>query len=128
MFSIMCIHLIGMIRNYYLGKTAISLLKEKSSIKNLKQFLLISFAELKTPKWRRLYYVWNLRIWFCHLLFLRSPAFPSVKWNHDTRLHRVVMGIKMDLRHGKILAYIRYSRNSLLVHLVLFSLEMEFYL
>lgn len=50
----MCIHYIGVIRNYYLGKTAVNLLKEKSSIKKLKdaQFLLFlfSFAELRRPQ------------------------------------------------------------------------------
>ena len=76
MFSIMCFHLIGIIRNYYLGKTAISLLKEKSSIKNLKQFLLISFAELKTPKWRRLYYVWKVENLVLPLVVSPKSSFP----------------------------------------------------
>lgn len=52
MFSVMYIYYVGMIRNYYLGKTTISWLKEKSSFKKLKdaQFLLFlfSFAELRS--------------------------------------------------------------------------------
>lgn len=94
MFSIMCIHYTGMIRNYYLGKTTGSSFKKNLKLHSFfyPGFLSLNREGSKEEKVRLFVEIDNLTLL---LITSLASAFLSVKWDNDTSLCKVVENIKM---------------------------------